>query len=167
MKIHFTRVAPLLTFAFVFVDASTGDSNTQGGTVRDGLSAQFMKRVVKSSAANGLSWVGGCKENKAQCSGDELLPPKDHSDSNGVEVYIHAFSENAIMTPFSEQSSDGKTGRDGAILIEDDGQCFVSFQSTTQSLEDILQNVSLFKETICRAENECCEFRQGFVNGWK
>jgi hypothetical protein len=167
MKVHFTRAAPLLTFAFIFANATTGNRNTQDGIVRDGLSAQFMMRVVKSSAANGLSWVEGCKENMSQCSRAELLPPNDKLKSNGVEVFISAFSENAIMTPFSQQSSYSETGRDDAILIEDDGQCFVSFQSTTQLLEDISQNVNPFKEIVCRAENECCEFRQGFVNGWK
>jgi hypothetical protein len=31
-----------------------------------------------------------------------------------------------------------------------------------------LQNANLSKETLCRGGvNECCEFRKGFVNGWK
>lgn len=34
-------------------------------------------------------------------------------------------------------------------------------------MDDVLQNANLSKETLCRGVNECCEFRKGFVNGWK
>lgn len=86
----------------------------------------------------------------------------------GIEDTRNEFSTEAKIIQFFEKGDE--KGRDDAIFIEDSGQCFVTFQATTDLPQEGLQNVNLLKETLCKGagENKCCEFLSGFVvNGWK
>lgn len=153
--LSFARIAPLLTFAFAFASTiSNVGAEAQQEEVSDGLSRPFMKRAAKAAAAAYLSRAG-----------ENLSVEEGVTTAEGIEIMKKEFSENAKITQYSEQGAE--EGRDDAIFIEDDGQCFVAFQSTTTRMDDVLQNANLSKETLCRGVNECCEFRKGFVNGWK
>jgi hypothetical protein len=121
--------------------------------IGDGLSRSFLQRTVKAAAASLLS------------KSEQNLQPWDELSAEGIEEARKIFSDNAIFVQYSEVGSE--KGRDDAIFIEDGGQCFVAFQSTTSTIDDIGQNANLNTEMLCKDfTNECCEFRQGFVNGW-
>lgn len=122
--------------------------------VSDGFSEASMKRAVKAAAVSYLS--------KAEPG---LTPYEDAVTVAGIEDTRNEFSTKAKIIQFFDKGDE--KGRDDAIFIEDSGQCFVAFQASTNLTQDVLQNVNLLKETLCKGENECCEFRSGFVNGWK
>jgi len=122
--------------------------------VSDGLSEAFMKRVVKAAAASYLSRAG-----------DNLKHEGTELSAEGIKDTLNEFSSNAKIIQKSEPGAH--KGLDDTILIEDGGQCIVAFQSTTMSINDILQNFDLNKKKLCNAKSECCEFRQGYVDGWK
>ena len=119
---------------------------------KDGLRKSFVKRAVKAAAASLLSETG-----------KNFSPGR--RDEAAIELMKDEFTKDAIMIQYFEQGKD--EGVDDAIFIEDEGMCFVAFQSTTSSLKDIGQNLNLKKEDVCNKQGECCKFREGFVNGWE
>lgn len=96
------------------------------------------------------------------------LTPSTSVDERKIVDLRSVFTDNAKITQYFESGSP-EEGIDDAILIEDEAQCFVAFQSTTGDIQDILQNANFLNETLCRNDNqdECCEFHKGFANGWK
>lgn len=152
MKMRLSGVVASLLISFSFPIAIT--YVTAEENVNDGLSKEFLDRALKAAAVAGLSseplldWNPGWIERTA---------------------YLNTFDGNdTVRKLYTEEGVNA--GRDDAVLVEHDGQCFVGFQATQwlgfTDLSDWLQNAGLFCKTLCNSVDECCTFREGFVDAW-
>lgn len=106
-----------------------------------GLSKAFIERSLKAASVAGYS---------AQNTNMNWLPRE------------------YFKNPIPNAYEDKWKGIDDAALVEDDGQCFVAFQSTQweEDRTDMGQNLNPRSAKLCNEGGQCCKFREGFVNGW-
>lgn len=144
MKFNFTAVAASILFSGSLFPTSTNAAED----FNVGLSNDFWTRAAKAVAASGLS----------------MNPEYNDKDPIQEVDYLSQFSDEVKWEMYREVGVD--EGLNDAILVEDEGQCFVAFQCTSNEWDDILSNANPFPKTICNDADKCCTYSEVFVNGW-
>jgi len=140
------------SFTHLFASVVFGGVLSSAFDINDGMDEDFIDRAIRAASAANMA--------KAH----DIFHDINWTDQEWTvnETFLGEKRPNVTIKHFK----DPKYNDDSIYIEDDDGVCYVGFQSTEFSADDWTQNIFDDPRNVTNSQGVTCEFHKGFAGGY-